>query len=293
MSRTISNLWSPRQYSRIYDWASILEAWNRNLNMPQEVEIILTNLKEACNPDSTYEPPFEQFLTYLNNEQGAISWFLFEAITHRWMWSEPRLDYVKMLVDEIYNLDGYFPDFPGSPQKTQTIRAWLHENLGDEELDQINMMPPLIPFTPPRRNSTQARRDTMHEKPSEVCRNIWGGEKFASVEFRVTRNKDHTMDDRIRINKNNDGSSTYSVWHNDQESNIKTRATDMNEEQVMTFLSNTLRFLSIDESPFENLQVFIPNTPTILLTPGNLTSQTRQLIYDSVSATMENWPVIV
>lgn len=292
MTRTVSNLWSPFQCSRVYDWASILEAWNRNLNMPPEVEIILTNLKEACNPDSTYEPAFVQFLTYLNNEQDAISWFLFEAITHRWMWSEPRLDYVKMLVNEIYNLDGYFPDFPGSPQKTQTIRTWLHENLGNEELDEINMMPPLIPITPTRRNSTQARTD-MNEKPSEVCRNIWGGENFASIEFRVTRNKNEKMDDRIRISKSNDGSSTYSVWHNDQDSNTKTRATNMSVEQVMTFLSNTLRFLSIDESPFENLQLFIPNTPTILLTPGNLTSQTRQLIYDSVSATMENWPVIV
>jgi hypothetical protein len=54
-----------------------------------------------------------------------------------------------------------------------------------------------------------------------------------------------------------------------------------------------LRMLTIDEKPFEYLQVSLPSMPTILLKPQNLTSQARDLIYDSMEMTMDDWPITV
>jgi hypothetical protein len=49
--------------------------------------------------------------------------------------------------------------------------------------------------------------------------------------------------------------------------------------------------LTVDEEPFESVQFTLPSMPTIMVSPENLTSQTRDLIYDSVEATMAYWPV--
>ena len=42
-----------------------------------------------------------------------------------------------------------------------------------------------------------------------------------------------------------------------------------------------------------HLQVTLPGLPTIMVAPEDLDSQTRDLIYDSVEMTMNNWPIMV
>lgn len=297
----MTSIWSRFSTSRVFNWSSILSEWNNSMRMPINVEVILTNLKEACEADSTYEPTLEQFLSYLNNEQAGITWFLFEAITHRWMWSTPRLDYVRALVDEIENLDGYFPEFPGSPGNTLTIRQWVNQNLDEDELEYVSMMPPLVSQynysnergyqTPTRR--TQPATTNAPLRPTTAAR---AKPAYASIQFRLLRDTDMSTkggktDDILSILKA--GDDLYTVVYNDQHSDVKTRTNNLTQTQVTKFLSNMFRLLTVDDEPFETIQVILPGLPSIMVSPENLTSQTRDLIYDSVEMTMGSWPTIV
>jgi len=271
--------------------------------MPVYVEVVMANLKEASNPDSTYEPTIEQFLRYFNHEQPAITWFLFENVTHRWMWSSPRLDYVRQLVDHVENLEGYFPDFPGSPGRSQTIRQWLTANLDEDELEYVEMMPALTrmpqpqaqtastwtyetPTRPTRPASTNAPRAGRRSSLPDAT------PRYAKVQFRLLRedNDKSTNDDIIVISKA--AGDLYNVCYNDQQAGVKMKTQDLTQAQVQTFLSNTFRLLSVDNQPFHNLQVTLPGLPSIMVAPEDLDSQTRDLIYDSVEMVMENWPIL-
>ena len=301
----MSLLWSRLSTTRVFDWSSILTEWNNSFNMPPYVEIVMANLKEASKPDSTYEPTIEQFLRYFNNEQSAITWFLFENVTHRWMWTVPRLDYVRDLVDHVENLEGYFPDFPGSPGRTQTIRQWLTANLDEDELEYVEMMPALIRSPQPQPQATPStwayETPTRPTRPATTNAPRTAGRRsslpettpqYAKVQFRLLRGDDNkaSEDDVITISKAAD--QLYNVCYNDQHSVVKTRTQGLTAAQVQTFLSNTFRLLSVDNQPFHNLQVTLPGLPTIMVAPEDLDSQTRDLIYDSVEMTMNNWPIM-
>ena len=299
----MSLIWSRFSTSRVFNWSAILSEWNNSLLMPQYVQIVLENLKEACNADSTHDPTLAQFLRYLNNEQEGIAWFLFEAITHRWMWSTPRLDYVRELLDQIDDLDGYFPVFPGSPGYSQTIRQWVTENLDEEDLEYVNMMPALAPFTnndwvyqtPTRRPATAstnapARAQATKTSPTSPT-SAPSSPKYPPVEFRIIRNDDKKKDDVIRIT--NAGDELFNITYADQESNVKSKTTGLTHARVIDFLSITFRMLYLDIEPYENIQVILPGLPTILISPDDLCSQTRELIYEGVQTVLDNWPQTV
>jgi hypothetical protein len=292
--------------------------------MPSQVETILENLKEACNPDSIYAPTLRQFLTFLNNEQAGISWFLFESITHRWMWGVPRLDYVRDLVDEIESLDGYFPQFPGSPGSSKTIRQWVTDNLSNEELDVVQMMPPLVdewttysyatqpsvsrPLPPSPTTSARAQYSYAQRVPSyttplpssyatptrrtQPVAPVAPARKkvTGTIQFRIIRDSKATgLDDVLTVSKE-EHSDTYAIKYVDNEAHVKYSTKHLTAEDTIEWLRKTLRFLTLDEMPFEYVQVTLPAMPSIVLKPENLTSQTRDLIYDSVEATMAHWP---
>ena len=84
---------------------------------------------------------------------------------------------------------------------------------------------------------------------------------------------------------------SYNISYNDKQANLKSKTLAVPRAAVISFLSMTLRMLSVDDEPFESVQFTLPSMPTILVSPENLTSQTRDLIYDSIEATMNYWPV--
>jgi len=295
----MSRLWTPNSNVRVFGWTDILENWHDDLYMPSHVETLLENLKAACNPDSDYDPPLSQFLTYLNNEQPAIAWFLYEAITHRWMWTNIRLDYVRDLVDEIENLDGCFPRFPGSPWTSKTIRQWINENLSQEELDVVQMMPPLsaeLPNPEDYSYSTpqRSRSYIAPPAPQRLSRSYAvSDERYPAMMFLLQRDGDddnEQTDDKIYVVKKDD---SYSIKYTDGQAKFKFITNGLTRSKVISSISMMLRMLTIDEKPFQYLQVSLPSMPTILIKPHDLTSQTRDLIYDSMEMTFDDWPVSV
>lgn len=301
----MSRLWSSYSNARVFDWKQLLEEWHDTLDMPTHVETLIENLKEACNPDTEFDPPLSQFLTYLNHEEAGLTWFLYELITHRWMWANIRLDFVRDLVDEIENLDGCFPQFPGSPWTSKTIRQWLNENLSSEELEVVQMMPPLeapaynsysyqtpqrvprtytAPPAPQRPSRPQTAEPTTH---AEVMAN------HAAMMFLLQREGEtEKTDDKIYIFKE-ESYDSYTIRYTEGDSKVKFVNSGLTGTKVVESMRKILRMLTLDEKPFEYIQVSIPCMPTILVKPQNLTSQTRNLIYDSMEMTMDDWPVRV
>jgi hypothetical protein len=304
-----SNLWLSNATHRIFGWKELLEEWDATLQIPSQVTRVFENLQAATNPNGTHNPRLSQFLTYLNYEQEGLAWFLYECVTIRWMYDHVRVDYIRSLVDEIENLDGYFPRFPGSPQG-KTMRQFVQENLGAGELADVQMMPPLQPSnyyydTPARRvqSSPQAPRRTTSFAPfsaesqfvpPQVSRSL--SQQFealqpkkASIEIRFLRDKESSKDDVVVISQVS--ADSYNIAYNDHYSGVKNKVFAVTRDAVMKFLSLSLRFLTVDEEPFQSVQVTLPSMPAIMVSPKNLSSQTRDLIYDSVEATMDFWPL--
>lgn len=312
-------LWRTNNSHRVYGWLQILNEWNATLEQAPYVETVVENIRAATNQAGDHSPRLSQFLTYVNYEQDAMKWLLYEFIAIRWMWGSIRLDYVRGVLDEIDSLDSYFPAFPGSP--TCTIRQFVEANLDEEELEYVQMMPALVPTTPlrsttfaappplRRQSSTRAATDNSPIYPTL-------SERFASssasasapsaaqtqakrvppIMIRVIRSLEaNNRDDVIKITPkkatDENGEKLFTITYNDQDSSFSTKVKKMDEAAVMQYLSNFLRLLTVDEEPFESVQFTFPTLPTVLVTPKNLTSQTRELVYETVETMVANWPV--
>uniref|UniRef100_A0A6C0KM18 Uncharacterized protein n=1 Tax=viral metagenome TaxID=1070528 RepID=A0A6C0KM18_9ZZZZ len=286
-----SSTYQPR---RIFGWRDILQNWNTTLAMPSYVTTVLNNLHLATLHTPDY--PLSHFLDFVNNEQEGIAWLIYETISLRSLNGTIRLDYVKQLLDLVDDLDGPFPNFAGSP--SGTIREFVNYRLTRNELDYVQMMPELISpsVSPPahhythymhlsRPSVTPAQHCTQVSRPSSSTQSF-------TIELRILRdlkNTSSSYDDVIRISKNKDGS--YNIIYHDQSSQTKSKTLFMTRPELLKYLSNTLRLMTLDKEPFEAMQVIMPNAPSVLISIHDLTSQNRDLIYDTMESTMDNWPV--
>jgi hypothetical protein len=267
-------MWSSTQNVRIFDWKNILRQWNQG-SSPHEVTTVLDNLaRDQC-------PPLSHFLTYLNNEQEGLTWFIYECIASSWMWnSGPRLLFIRDTVDLLNNPDATFPEFPGSPLTMHTVRSFLTANLTEDQLIYIDMMPPLIPANRPVGTATTA--------PAPLR-----SPQYAPITFNVIRDRTESgkTDDLVVIRKTSD--DHYSYTFTDRTSTFKKKCVhkDLTEVEVMAMLRTLFNFLVLDNEPFDCIQVTLPTTPSILLDTESLTSSTRDMLYDSVEMVFNSWPV--
>jgi hypothetical protein len=284
--------------TRVFGWDELLREWSTSGIQPVQVYRVLENLK-------TLKYPITHFLHYLNNEQDGILWLLFEIVSWRtstsngsWFWAgTPRLDYVKELLDHVEDLDAGFPDFPGSPRRHATVRQFIVGNLNGEQLSEVNMMPPLL-HTPVQRTlwpqgNTSNYVTTQSQDPSGSCSMDDDEDTYAGFVVRVIRKnspKTGSQDDVLTIRKVSDDS--YDLFYTDKSSNVRTVTRNMNRSSVLNNFSIILRSLQTDDDPFAFVQILPPNMPTIMVDIENLYSQTRDLIYDSIESTMNNWPVL-
>jgi len=312
-------LWRSNNSHRVYGWLQILNEWNATLEQAPYVETVIENIRAATNQAGDHSPRLSQFLTYVNYEQDAMKWLLYEFIAIRWLWGSIRLDYVRGVLDEIDSLDSYFPAFPGSP--SCTLRQFVQSNLDEEELEYVQMMPALVPMTPlhsttyaappalRRRSSTRAAADnspiypTLSERFAASASSAPApgtqapsSKRVPPIMIRVIRSLEaNDRDDVIKITPkkatDENGEKLFTITYNDQDSSFSTKVKKMDEAAVLQYLSNFLRLLTVDEEPFESVQFTFPTLPTVLVTPKNLTSQTRELVYETVETMVANWPV--
>lgn len=109
-----------------------------------------------------------------------------------------------------------------------------------------------------------------------------------SIMVRLLRSDSAKDDDVIHINPSGDN---YTVRYTDRQNDSKLKMRYLDYDGVLEYLSNFLRLVSVDELPFKSVQFSLPALPTVVVKPGNLTSQTRDLVYDSVEMVLKSWPV--
>lgn len=282
--------WNPNapQQTRIFNWRSILQEWSQSLVPSPYIQTVQSNLSSATENNST---PLTHFLTYLNEEEEGIAWLIYEICATRWMYGRVRTDYLRGLVYVLDSVDVHFPAFVGSPYDSMTIREFLEAQLTAEELDTVDMMPRLVPNPP----SIQRERFEARQRNLASARQGQQREQLQAtlpITLRFMRPELHSAHDDI-VNIYRIGDDAFKITFRDGDGKHKSRARNLTRTEVMEYLSNTLRLIAIDEEPFANVQLLAPNMPTVVIKPKNMTSQTRDLIYDTVTTTMNNWPVPV
>ena len=282
--------WNPNapQQTRIFNWTSILQEWSQSLVPSPYIETVQSNLSSATANNST---PLTHFLTYLNGEEDGIAWLIYEICATRWMYGRIRTDYLRGLVYVLDSVDVHFPAFVGSPRDSMTIRQFLEDQLTPEELETVDMMPRLVPNPPSiQRERFEARQRNLASSRQQQQREQL--QATLPITLRFMRPELHSAHDDI-VNIYRVGEDTFKITFRDGDGKHKSRARSLTRTEVMEYLSNTLRLVAIDEQPFANVQLLAPNMPTVVISPKNMTSQTRDLIYDTVLTTMNNWPVSV
>jgi len=281
--------WNPNapQQTRIFNWSSILQEWSQSLVPTPYIETVQKNLQVATEYPYSYSFPLTHFLTYLNEEQEGIAWLIYEICSTRWMYGNIRSDYLRGLVRLVDDLDQGFPAFVGSPYDSTSIREFLEAQLTAEELDTVNMMPRLVSPPSIHRERFEARQRHRASVQAQAQ-----APPLLPITLRFMRpGLDSKHDDIVNIYRI--GEDAFKITFRDGDGKLKTRARNLTRTEVMEYLSNTLRLVAIDEEPFANMQILTPNMPTVVINPRNMTSQTRDLIYDTVETTMNNWPVSI
>ena len=285
--------WNPNapQQTRIFNWRSILEEWSQTLVPTPYIETVQKNLRVATEYPYSYSFPLTHFLSYLNQEQEGIAWLIHEICSTRWMYGRIRSDYLRGLVLLVDDLESGFPAFVGRPYDSTTIREFLEAQLTAEELDTVNMMPRLVALPPSiHRERFEARQ--RHRASASVAATAAQPQALLPITLRFMRpGLDSKHDDIVNIYRMSE--DAFKITFRDGDGKHKSRARNLTRTEVMEYLSNTLRLVAIDEEPFANVQLLAPNMPTVVIKPNNMTSQTRDLIYDTVQTTMNNWPVSV
>ena len=285
--------WSSSQPSRVFGWTDILARWANGSRQP-EVHTVLSNLSSGT------QYPAQHYFTYMNEEQDALKWFVYECVASSWMWNcAPRVEYIRLTVDLIENLDSNFPLFPGSP--VGTVRQFLTANLDEDQLDFVQMMPPLV------RQSAVGMSSYCCASPAPAA--AAAAPQYAKIVFNIIRDsKKDSSDDMVVIARESgrrpneatlcvaESEETYSYTYTDKTSKASKKScrhSGLSRSQVKNLLSNLLNLLFLDDEPFFGLQVVLPSTPSVMLKIDDLNSRTRDLLYESVENVMESWPVMV
>lgn len=311
----------------VFGWTEALATWSRTGEQPVGVQRVLEHLKAASNPLDGTDYPVTHFLKYLNYEQDGLLWFLYECVAHSWLWGSPRLDYIEAVLNEVDDLEDGFPEFPGSPRDSLSVREFLTKNLTEEQLELVNMMPPLVyhgtpPCAPRDLNNPPPVHRVRKPRPVDGC--CWRmpvsgpttravpppspvaahcvapahcvarskDPSYASFVVRVIRrNSSSSKDDVLILRKESE--DRYSILFKDMQSGIRNVMRDIDRTSVLNNFSIALRSLHLDDDPYESVQILHPTLPTVLVKVENLRSQTRDLIYDSIESAMNNWPMTV
>lgn len=270
--------WSSSQPTRIFGWTDILARWTAGCRQP-EVNTVLSNLSSAT------QFPAQHYFTYMNEEQDALKWFVYECVASSWMWnSSPRVEYIRVALDLIENLDSNFPLFPGSP--VGTVRQFLTANLDEDQLDFIQMMPPLVRQNQCCASPAPAKAAAAAAKASP---------QYAKITFNIIRDsKKDSSDDVVVIGRESEDSYSYTYTDKTSKASKKScRHSGLSVCQVKNLLSTLLNLLHLDDEPFYALQVSLPSTPSVMLKTSDLDSSTRDLLYEAVDNIFESWPVMV
>jgi hypothetical protein len=288
------NLWTnDSQIRRIFGWADILREWNYTLKASTYITTLIDNLRATSDPKSTYDFPLSHFVTFLNDEQEGLKWLIYEIVAQRWMYADTPTEYLSELVHRV-DVDTGFPSFVGSPLSSKTVREFLEENLSEDELEDVEMLPRLVHADNytyfanqnPQINCANVNRTTATPPTTNKFPHSF---QLRFLRPEHTNTNEASEDTVITISKAKD--ETYNMHFKD--GSYKSTKTGLRREQLIRYLSVQLRSLAIDDDPYNSVQVMPPNAPSVLYLMDRInSSSTRDLIYDNLEISMEVWPTV-
>lgn len=241
----------------------------------QEVDSL--NSKFPVFPGSNGDLTINEFLTNHLNEAERIYLALQEPETH--------------IVDED-DSDEKNSDEDDSEDEDSD------EDSDEEEVNDTDMKKEDTPVdveeysirTPPR--VTRSATLTPPLTPQKPTRGFYKVPPYDSIKIILVRNDNPNEDDHICIYPSYPDSVLYTIAYKDKTASEPTFCMNqcLRQEDVHNYLSMTLRFLREDKDPFKSVQLMFPTIPSILITPNSLDSYMREMIYDAVEFTMNNWP---
>jgi hypothetical protein len=137
-------------------------------------------------------------------------------------------------------------------------------------------------------NTAQQQQDCEEVEEQNTC-----SCNLPPVTLHVIRSMDSSSDDDIVVIRKT-GDDSYSYSYTDalsRASSKKALQEGLTSEEVMNQVGIMLNLLRADDEPFTAVQVFLPNMPTVLFKVSSLCSSTRDLLYDSLEAVLDSWPV--
>ena len=291
------NLWNnDSQIRRIFGWVDILREWNYTLKPSAYITTLIDNLRATSDLKSTYDFPLSHFVTFLNDEQEGLKWLIYEIVAHGWMYSDSPTGYLAELVHRV-DIDTGFPSFVGSPLSSKTVREFLEENLSEDELNEVDMLPRLVHIgnqscymnQNPQINYTNVVVQKNTVTPPAASNKFPHSFQLRFIRPEYMNTNEASNDTVITISKAKD--ETYNMHFKD--GSYKSIKTGLYREQLIRYLSVHLRSLAIDDDPYKSVQVMPPNAPTVLYHMNRIdSSSTRDLIYDSLEISMEMWPTV-
>lgn len=290
------NLWNnDSQIRRIFGWADLLREWNYTLTPSSYVTTVIDNLRATSDPSSRYEFPLSHFITFLNDEQEGLKWLIYEIIAQRWIYTNTPTEYLSELVHRV-DVDTGFPSFVGSPLSSKTVREFLEENLNQDELEDVEMIPRLVhpgnytylanQYNAPNPQINSTKTVTPPAAKTDKFPHLFQLRFLRPEHLKTNEASEDTV---VSIVKRKD--ETYNMHFKD--GSYKSIKTGLHREQLMRYLSVHLRSLVIDDDPYNSVQVMPPNAPSVLYHLERINSSaTRDLIYDSLEVSMEMWPTV-
>lgn len=100
---------------------------------------------------------------------------------------------------------------------------------------------------------------------------------------------DPSRDDILKVTKV--GENSMRIVYT--EKNVHDEFTDylhVSYAQFIAYIYRTILLLTLDEDPFQSVQLFVPAYPTVLLSVGALKENTGYIL-EMLTNTMSNWPV--
>ena len=116
--------------------------------------------------------------------------------------------------------------------------------------------------------------------------------RHRSIQIRFIRrgSNDPARDDILKISKVGENSLRI-VYTEKNEYDLFTDYLHVNYTQMLAYVCRTITLLTLDEDPFQSVQIFIPGYPTVMFNVTALKEHTGYIL-ELITSTLWNWPII-
>jgi len=115
---------------------------------------------------------------------------------------------------------------------------------------------------------------------------------FSPLEIRFIRDHSNSLqDDVLQIIPNENSSRTYVLTYTDHDSRVRNQL-EATIDEILDFVEDTFELLTVDDEPFEYVQLIAPTFPAVLVSVGRLANSSiiSDTLFRVIRNTLRNYP---